>query len=505
MLSKVEFRAGINKDDSGLAVEGGWIDADKVRFRQGRAQTVGGWGRITATPVTGICRALHAWAGHDGATRVALGTHLALWVYTGGTLYDITPAALAGGLSSGGGGGFGSGLFGAGPFGITPGGGGTTAPRTWSLASWGENLLASPNGGTLYEWALNTAADALAVTGAPAKIGSMFVTSERIVVCCGATEFGGAVYDPMLVRWSGQEDNTDWSPSAADQSGEFPLSSGSRIVRGIPSRKTNLIWTDTSLYSMTYLGDPLLVYGFELLGQNCGLCGPNGAIEKDGAGYWFTRSGEFYSFTGGAAVPLVCPVQRYVADNLDWTQIDKVFAATNSSNQEIWWFYPDVRDGTGECSRYVIFNYAENHWSIGTWDRTAWTDAGALQYPIATDAAGYLYHHEVGHSADGGVLTAFLESAPSDLGDGDTLLSVLRIVPDIEDLSGGLDLSFKSRRFPAGSETVHGPYTVLPDTEKIDMRLTARQMALRIDSASAPSFWRLGAMRVDIRPTGSKR
>jgi hypothetical protein len=256
---------------------------------------------------------------------------------------------------------------------------------------------------------------------------------------------------------------------------------------------------------MDYLGDPLLVYGFELLGQGCGLIASNAAVEKDGSAFWLTRSGEFYTYSGGSAVPLVCPVQRYVLDNLDFAQADKIHAAVNGANQEIWWFYPDTRDGTAECSRYVIYNYAEQHWSIGTWDRTAWLDAGALQYPIATDPAGYLYYHELGRTADGGPIIAHLESAPSDLGDGDTLLAVLRVVPDVEDFQGGMSLTFKGKHFPASAEVTHGPYAILPGTEKIDVRLTGRQMAVRIDSASAPSFWRLGSMRVDLRPTGAKR
>lgn len=503
-LSRVEFRPGVVKDDSGLAVEGGFIDADKVRFRQQRPQTIGGWQRVTAQAFTGVCRGIHAWAGHDRVNRVALGTHLALWVYTGGGLVDITPPALAGGASSGGGGGFGAGVFGTGVFG-SAGPALPQFPRTWSMANWGENLLAVPRGGRLYEWALDPALDAVAVTGSPGAIDTMFVTAERIVVCCGCSEFGSVAFNPMNVRWSDQENNTSWVPSATNQSGELALSSGSRIVRGLPSRKTNLIWTDTSLYSMTYLGDPLLVYGFDLLSSSCGLCGPNGAVEKDGAAYWFTRSGEFYAFTGGSAAPLACPVQRYVADNLDWSQIDKVFAAVNSTNQEIWWFYPDTRDGTGDCSRYVIFNYAENHWSVGTFDRTAWTDAGVYQYPMATDAAGYLYYHEIGLTADGGPLMAYLESAPSDMGDGDNLMAVHRIVPDIEDLRGAVDITFKGRRFPAAPETIFGPYRVLATTEKIDTRLTARQLSMRIESAGAPSFWRFGAVRLDLRETGSKR
>lgn len=502
-LAKMEFKPGVSKDDSGLANEGGFVDADKVRFRQGRAQTVGGWSKVNSSAATGVCRGLISWAGNDGVNRIGMGTHSKLYAYVAGGLYDITPVGLAAGLSSGiGGSGYGTGTYGTGTYGTSVLS--ETFPRTWSLATWGEKLLASPREGKLYEWSLGTGTPAAEIVAAPDNIGSMFVTSERIVVCCGCVEYGGASYDPLLVRWSAQEDNTVWTPSATNQAGEFPLSIGGRIVRGLPSRKTNLIWTDSALYAMTYLGDPLLVYGFELLGQGCGLIGPNAVAEKDGTAFWMSRSGEFYTYSGGTPQPLACSVQRYVADNLDWRQADKVYAGTNSAHSEIWWFYPDSRDGS-ECSRYVAYNYAEGTWTVGSWDRTAWADAGVLQYPIATDSSGYLYYHEIGHTADGGAITAYVESAPLDLADGEQLLSVMRAVPDVEDLQGGMTLTFKGKRWPAGSETEHGPYTVLATTEKIDFRMTARQMALRVDSASAPSFWRLGALRLDLRPTGSKR
>lgn len=499
----MEFRPGVSIDDSPLASEGGWVDADKVRFRQGKPQVVGGWAKLTSTAFDGKCRGLHAWCALDGQFRIAAGTHTKLYVYDAGGLYDITPVGLpAGNESSGGGLGYGTGTYGSGVY-----GGASTAefrPRTWSLANWGEHLIACPRRGGVYEWAGVTATPAAAVTNAPTEVGSIFVTAERILVCCGATTYGGATYDPMSVQWSDQENNTVWAPTASNQAGFFSLSHGGRIVRGLPSRKTNLIWTDAALFSMTYLGDPLLVYGFELLGQGCGLIGANAAVEKDGSAYWLANNGEFYSFTGGAAQQISCPVKRYVMDNLDYTQAEKVYATLNGANNEVWWFYPDSRDGT-ECSRYVTYNYSENLWSVGTWNRTAWIDAGVLQFPLSASADGYLYYQESGTSADGGAITAYAESAPLDLADGDQLLSVLRAVPDVEDMVGGATLTLKARFWPAGTETTFGPYTVLPTTEKIDIRLKARQVALRIDSSSAPSFWRLGAMKLDLRETGSKR
>jgi hypothetical protein len=502
-LTKLQFRAGISKDDSPLASEGGWIDADKVRFRLGQPQIVGGWERVLPDPIEGVCRGLHAWAGLDGVSRVGIGTHSHLYVYYGGGLYDVTPAGLAVGLvSSLGGTGYGTGAYGEGLFGAV-----TTSdfrPRTWAISNWGEYMLANPRRGPLYEWAGVLATPAAVVVNSPDEVGSHFVSAERIVVCCGATEYGGTEFDPMLLWWSDQEDNTVWTPTATNQAGFLPLSHGGRILRGVASRGRNLIWTDTSLIGLNYLGDPTLVFGQELLGQGCGLIGTNAVVEKDGSAFWMSAAGEFYAFTGGRAEPIPCPVRRYVFDNLDWAQAEKVYCGHNGRNAEIWWFYPDKRDGN-ECSRYVAYCYQDQTWTVGTWDRTAWIDAGVLENPLAVGADGSLYWHERGATADGGPISAYVESAPSDLEDGDQLLAVLRMVPDFEDLSGGLQLRLKTRPWPNGAEAEHGPYAVQASTEKIDMRLTARQISLRIESASAPSFWRLGALRADLRPTGSKR
>jgi len=507
-LTRIDMRPGIVMDDSPLVAEGGWIDGDKVRFRQGLPQTLGGWAAVNTDLFAGKCRGLHAWAAYDAGPRIAVGTHTKLYAAVAGGLYDITPSGLAAGLEDSLGttaGGYGSGTYGSGTY------GGVSAlteifPRTWSFATWGEYLLACPRGQTLYQWSLDTGVIAAAVTNAPTNIAAVFVTAERIVVACGAQPYGSVTFDPLLVRWSDQEDNTVWTPTAANQAGEYPLSHGSRVVRGLPSRKVNLLWTDAALYSMTYLGDPVLVYGFELLGQGCGLIGPNAAAEKDGAAFWMTRGGQFYSWSGGSPQALVCPVQRYVTDNLNWLQSEKVYCSIDSANNEVLWLYPDSRDGDGdECSRYVLYNYIENLWSVGSFDRTAWIDAGVLQYPIAADTTGLVYYQEYGHTANGGAITAFLESAPRDLADGDQLASILRVLPDVEDLQGGLTITLSGRMMPAGAEASSGPYTIMTTTEKIDLRLTARQFSVRMDSNSAPSFWRFGAPRFDIRLTGSKR
>lgn len=600
-LTKIPFQAGIFKDDTPLAAEGRWVDADKVRFVRGLPQTIYGWERALSDTnsvegsvggiLSGICRGIHAWADNGGDKHCAFGTHTHLIVMRDGVNYGVTPVDASGtlgtdpldttdgsaivtvsdtahgrsvgdrvafsgatavggitvdgaytvatvpnadsytivhssaatatasgggssvaytyylpvGLANGTGGqGYGTGTYGTDTYGTAS----NVAyfPRTWSLDNWGEHLIANPRGGTIYAWQLSTSAPAAAIAQAPATVTCCFVTPERILVAAGCSDSGGT-FDPLLLRWSGQEDNTEWTPSLANQAGDFRLSVGSRIVRGLAGRGENLIWTDEALFAMRYLGDPGLVFGFTLLGAGCGLIGPNAAVVKDGVAYWLSRSGQFYVYAGGGAPRQIpCPVRRHVFDNLSFVQADKVFCGANSAFSEIWWLYPDRRDGN-EVSRYVLYSTTEGTWSVGRFDRTAWVDAGVFDYPIAAASDGKVFFHEKGHLADGGPLAYRLESAPFDLGDGDTLMRVNGAVPDFEDLLGGLALTFLGRRYPqaASTETSSGPHPVTAATPKIDFRLTARQAAVRIEAADVPAFMRLGALRLDLTDTTHRR
>lgn len=502
-LQEIKFTPGISADDTPSASEGTWIDADKIRFVRGKPEVLGGWESVTLDTIQGICRSIHCWADLAGNPQVGLGTHSHLYGYSGGGLYDITPVGLAAGLADGiGGAGYGTGTFGTGEFGENN----YEAeywPRTWSLDHWGQNLVANPRNGGIYQWDLGTTTDAVVVAGAPDRVGSIFTTPERILVACGSKDFTG-VWNPMLVRWSNQEDLTDWTPSALNQSGEYPLAAGSRIVRGLTSRGENLVWTDTSLYSMSYLGDPLLVFGFNLKGSGCGLLGPNAAAVLNGTAFWAGVNGQFWLYDGSVPKPVDCPVRREIFENLSWVQQDKVIVSSIAGKNEFIVIYPDARDGN-ECSRYALFNYTEGTWTLGRWNRTAWVDASPEPWPIAATVDGRIYYHEKGHSADGNAITAYLESAPVDLADGDQLTAITRIVPDFEDLVGGIAVSLKTRAWPSDQPTVKYSGEVNAATQKLDCRITARSIAVRLDSTSAPSFWRMGALRFDLRPTGSKR
>lgn len=438
---------------------------------------------------------------------------------TSANAYTITHGSVASGSGSGGGAsvaytyylpsgnadGTGGAGYGTGAYGVGTWGTASTVvayPRTWTMDNWGQNLVACPRGGKLYEWALNTSSPAAVITNAPTTAEGLFVSAERILVAYGAHD--GTNDDPMNVRWSDQENNTVWAPSSSNLAGDFRLSMGSRIVRGLASRGQNLLWTDVGLYSMRFLGDPQLVYSFTLLGQGCGLIGPNAAVEFNGAAYWLSNNGQFYAFSGGLPERIPCTLRRDVMENLTTVQADKVYAFTNAAFNEVWWLYPDGRDGT-ECSRYVAVSLTDGSWTCGTFDRTAWKDAGVFPHPIAVSSSGAIYYHERLHTDNGGVLTAFLETAPVDIGDGDTLMHVAGIVPDFEDLQGAVTITLKSRLYPNGTETTHAAQTVTSSTTKLDTRVTSRQVSLRFDSSAAPSFWRLGALRLDMRQTGARR
>jgi hypothetical protein len=418
----------------------------------------------------------------------------------GGASVAFTYYLPSGNADGTGGAGYGSGAYGVGTWGTTS----NVAyyPRTWTLDNWGEHLVACPRGGGIYEWSLNTSSPAALVAGAPATAQGVFVSAERILVAYGAHD--GTADDPLNVRWTDQEQITVWTPSASNLAGDFRLSGGSRIVRGLASRGQNLLWTDVGLHSMRFNGDPQLVYSFALLGQGCGLIGPNAVVEFNGAAYWLSNNGQFYAYTGGVPERIPCTLRRDVMENLALVQADKVYAFTNAAFSEIWWLYPDSRDGN-ECSRYVAVSLSDGSWTCGTFDRTAWMDAGVLQYPVAVGGDGAIYYQERLHSANGGVLAAFLETAPLDIADGDQLMHVAAIVPDFEDLEGAVALTLTSQLYPNGAETTHAAQTVTASTTKLDARVTARQVALRLDSSAAPSFWRLGALRLDLRQTGARR
>lgn len=718
-LTALNFKPGVIKDDTPLSSEGGWTDADKVRFVRGKPQTIGGWSTATTSVFTGIARGGHAWADNDGRRWLAWGTAAKLYALAGGSLRDITPvhsfgvltnpfttasgsnvvsvahadhalvtgqtvtfsnqSAAVGGLTlsgaytvtvsdantytvtaganatataTGGGnvdytaafvaglvdglgepGGYGSGSYGEGAYGGNVASA-ATLPRTWALDNWGENLVAVPRGGGLYEyqpemelapggglpelvtngdfataagWTLGagwsigagvaTAAAATAsdlsrpvaltpgrmyrvtftvtrtagtltfktngsalgygassaisvggtysrlfratvgstsivfskdaafagtidnvsvkladvayrVTEAPAQNDFMFVDPHRIVVLIG-TSLQGDTYNPMAVRWCDRENLTNWTASASNFAGDYLLAVGGKAVSGLATRQQNVIWTDTALYTMAFVDDPSTVFVFNFISAGCGIAGPLAADEQNGVVYWASLD-NFFVFGGAAPQPIPCTLLRDFFDNIADGQADKIYCGVNAAFAEVWWLYPDVRDGT-ECSRYVAFNFQENHWTCGTFNRSTFVASGVFAYPImlGTDTAwgsnGYVYYHERGQSAAGAPLSGFVEGAYVDLDDGENLMMVRRIVPDFEDQVGPVTINLGLRSWPNAAATTKGPFTAAPNTEKIDLRATARQIKPTFSFSSTPAFMRLGSLRADVLKSGATR
>lgn len=506
MLTTVRFRPGILLDDPPYSTDGFWVDGDMVRFRLGEPESIGGWEKYHPSAVEGKARQIYEWFTNVGAAWVGIGTHTKLYVLGGGELHDITPADLAAGyefsITSDG---WGSSAWGENSWGDS----GTVLDnqaRIWALANWGEWLLASPRGGTIYQWELDTSSPAAPVANAPERVGQIVVTPEGFCIALGATEGTGSTYIPTLVRWCSQRDLEDWSPSALDLAGDQQLQFGSMIVGGISTKLGTLIWSDTSLLVMRYLGDAEFVFSFELLGNECGLIGPNAAVERDGNAFWMTPAGTFYSYEGGAPRPMVCPFQSLIRDNLVAVQADLVYAAINPVFNEILFFLPMGPDY--EISRVIAFNYAESVWYTWTLARTCWTDGGRIGNPIAVAPDGMIYRHEVGTDADGAALESFITSWPFEFassrdGDGDRTFNILRCAPDIK-ATGPVDVTLITRRWMQDAVEHSKTRTYTPSTTKLDLRVQGRQAQLRVKSNTVGTRWRLAKCRFDIVPAGRR-
>lgn len=344
-----------------------------------------------------------------------------------------------------------------------------------------------------------------AITNAPTQVTCSFVTAERILVACGCPDSNGN-FDALRVRWTDTQNNQTWTQAATNLAGSYTLSNGARIVRGVPGNRENLILTDTAVYAMRYVPDPNVVYSFPELGTGCGLIGPNAVAQVAGRFFWMSPAGEFYAYDGSYPRPLQCTVKRDVKDNLAWVQQDKVYAFPVAARNEVWWLYPDSREGN-ECSRYVIYNFVEDHWSVGTFDRTAWADSGAYQYPLAVDDDGRIWFQEKGFTEDGAARTWSVTSAYVDIGDGDGHMRIVGIQPDADDLQGGYNITITTRIHNGDGITSRsfGPYGVTAATGKVSARGNGQEASLRFGGTAAPAFWRLGAVRLDLEATGRRR
>jgi hypothetical protein len=641
-LQKLQFRPGINRESTTLANEGGWFESDKVRFRSGSAEKIGGWVADTGTTNAaltppagsfwGVCRSLWNWISLSSYNLLGVGTNLKFYIQsgTGGTFYDVTPLRLttaagdvtfaatngsttltvtdtahgaqandfvtySGAVSLGGvitatvlnkeyqvvavtsnnvytitstvaanasdvgnGGsaivgayqittgsdvfttsvGWGAGGWGGITTGYTSTGWGSAAPagvglgvqlRLWSQANFGEDLIFNPRGGGLYYWEVNanpTIFDrgTLLTTGDTPDICNFVMVSDasRFVICFGVNDYGSAVQNPMLVRWSDQEDYTQWTPAVTNQAGSYTLSHGSQIVTAMQARQEILVWTDAAIYSMQYLGAPY-VWGFQILGDNLSIVGPNAVATANNITYWMGVD-KFYMYSGRVET-LPCTLRSYVYNDINLSQSFQFFAGTNEGFNEIWWYYCSANSST--IDKYVVYNYLERVWYYGTLARTAWLDSPLRVEPMATTYANQLLYHEIG--VDDGTtnppspITCFVQSADFDIGDGHNFGFVWRLIPDVT-FDGStvnaptLDFTVRPRQFPgsnygnsnnpevissisyAGQRT----YNVQQFTEQVYVRIRGRQMAFKVGSDTLGTAWQLGVPRIEVRPDGRR-
>lgn len=495
---------GIVSDDTTFSSEGRYADGSNVRFWNGRPQTIGGWTKYVRSALTGVCRSILSWVDASGqGNSVVFGTHSKLQVFTGGGLYDITPSGLAAGLvDNAGGAGYGAGGYSRAGYG-SPATSGYFL-RTWSLANWGSNLVASPLGGGLYYWDGNTASVATAVTTAPGQINSILVTPERQVLAFGCNEEASGTFNAMCIRGSDLEDYTDWTTSASNNAFEHILEGSGRIVAARMFGNYVAVWTDSSVYLGQFVGGADQTYRFDLVAENCGLIGQNAVTVVNQVAYWITPDGQFYSWViSNSPQPIRCPIRADFRDHLDMAQATKIVCTSIGAFNEIWWFYPDSRDGN-ENSRYVAFSITDGTWFRGRMARTAAIDSGAIANPLMVTANGIVYAHESGLSADGAALSYFIETADQYLDQAQNWLMVRGIWPDFEDQQGAVNVTINVRPYPQATATTKGPYALAPGTQRRDFLATGRVASVKFEGSSSPAYIRFGKPSFDVIATGQQ-
>jgi hypothetical protein len=380
----------------------------------------------------------------------------------------------------------------------------------WSLDNFGEDLLAVRRGGQLLHWDASQSAwpvrTSIVATG-PSKINSIIVSpNDRHVLALGTNEVVTSVFNPLLVRWSDREDYEDWTPSISSTSGELQLIGGTEIIGGIRTRNAIHVWTDTSAYALNFVGPPFIFKPTEL-GTNCGLVGPHAAIDVDGVSYWMGTS-DFFVFDGRVR-RLDCTIRRFFFDSFNISQSDKVYAGLNSEFSEVVWVYP--KEDSQEPDSYIAYNFSENVWTSGTGFFTTYEDNRVFTDVITTGSVekggtSFIWNNEPKDvfDGDGVALTSFIESADMDIEDGDDLMFINKIIPDITINTGYLKFTITTRQYPTSSEVVKGPYPIDSGTDKIDLRVRGRQAKVRVSTAALGSNWQWGSVRLAMQRDGKR-
>jgi hypothetical protein len=706
-LKKLVLKPGVNRENTRYTNEGGWFESDKVRFRQGTPEKLGGWARISVSTFLGVCRSLWNFITLANLNLLGVGTNLKFYLENGGAYYDITPirsgavlsnpfkttnlstsvtvthtahgaingdfvkfsnVATVGGLDlnneyqltyvdantytitaasaatstvAAGGGttvsavyeinvglayevpltGWGAGAWNAGSWGY--GGTSTSALRLWSQSNFGEDLIIGYRGGPIYYWdadfgvapasftvtiaspavvtstisllentpviltntgypsalptgltvgttyyvkgtggttfnlALTAGGSAINTSGTQSgthyimpnaiPVTSMYGASDvptiqnylyvsdvsRFVFAMGCNDYGSSVQDPMLIRWSDQESVVNWTPSVTNQAGSVRLSHGSSIITAIQTRQEIVVWSDSALYSLQYIGAPV-VWSSQLLGDNISILSQNSVAQASGVIYWMGVD-KFYSYDGRVNT-LNCDLRKFIYQDINLGQAQQVFASTNEGFNEVWFFYCSANSTT--IDRYVVYNYVEPNpaggkgiWYYGTMARTAWLDSGLRDYPISANvldvgtATSNILNQEYGlDNNETGTptgISAYISSCEFDIDDGDKFGFVWRMLPDLT--FSGSDSSptpevtytlYPMQNSGSGTGTpavkpvdqlTGASYTVTEGfTGQINTRVRGRQLILKVGSSNLGTAWQLGSTRIDIRPDGRR-
>jgi len=397
----------------------------------------------------------------------------------------------------------------------------TLEARQWSLDNFGEDLIATALNGGTFQWdtSAGVTTRCTAISGAPtASRLSLVSTPDRHLIILGTENTIGTTssQDDLLIRFSDQEDITTYQPTAENTAGSLRIADGSRIVAAERSRGQLLIWTDTSLHSMQFIGPPF-TFGLRQLGQNCGIIGQHAGIDINGVSYWMSQD-SFFLFDG-TVKKLPCTVEQFVFDNINQTGSENAFASHNGEFNEILWFYP--RTGSDAINAVVAYNYLEQTWWIGTLDRTTWIDREVYDNPVAsdylptttannetilglTDGATQMFLHEQGNDADGAAITAFVKSGSVEIGEGNDILFVQKLIPDIQNQSGTLNMDLEFKYYPNNSTSTTKTATFTDATEFVSLRGRGREFTVNVVSNTTGTAWRLGTQRFDIQPDGRR-
>ena len=613
-LTQLNFLPGIDTENTETGAEGRWSNCDKVRFRKGLPQKIGGWEKFSQDYYVGVGRALHQWFDNTGIRYEGLASDRKVYIYRSGDNADITPIRQSNTLtsvfnttsgssnvivnhSSHGAqlgdfitisnvaptsiGGISNTALDAeyeiieitnadaytisssetanatvtttgncdieyqlsiGPDKQTFGFGWSTGTwnlstwstprstsnvtldlRQWSMNNWGEDLIITPRDGATYLFdTSNGLSDnpATIIANAPtASTLSIVSTETRHLILMGTeTTIGDtSTQDKMFIRFSDQENFNSFTANATNSAGSQRIAGGSEIRCAKPAKGTILIWSDTAMHSMSFIGPPF-IFGFRQLGNDCGAVGLNSAIVVDDVAYWMS-DGQFFRYAG-AVQEIPCSVLNYVFDDINKTQYAQVYAGQTSDFSEIVWYY--CSSNSDQIDRYVIYNYLENSWYFGNLARSTYQDNGVELNPLATEyfpnstantyvtingltqGRSLIYRHEEGVDADGSALSAFIQSGDGDIADGETFSFINKVIPDFQNMEGNAIITLKTRDYPNDSRTSGEAITVNNSTRFYNTRTRGRQSSLRIENTGIGDNWRFGTIRINIRPDGKR-